>query len=58
MSEEALPKWEQACEPSVPGGRVDTYRLRVPGGWIYEVMSQTTDTSSVCFVPTPSGGAS
>ena len=51
--QEALPKWEMAAE-SYHKDRPNedlTYRLKVPGGWLYRVVEQ--NGTSMAFVPEP-----
>lgn len=38
-----MAKWEKIA--------ADTYRLPVPGGWLYSVMWQAENVESVVFVP-------
>lgn len=48
MEESKVPEWERVTE--------DTFRLEVPGGWLYEVCGRDSDGGarfSICFVPTP-----
>lgn len=47
MDESEIPQWEAAGRN--PGG-VDTWRLKVPGGWVYEVRTEN-QSNAVCFVP-------
>jgi hypothetical protein len=39
-------EWEKVCEEN---GVSHTYRLRVPGGWLYKVLSKAR--MQMCFVP-------
>ena len=48
-------KWEEVSVDAKGAGH--TYRLRVPGGWLYRTVSTDdrgyTDAQSSCFVPMP-----
>ena len=46
-----LHKWEIVSQ-SEPGDNATTYRMRVPGGWLYRYQPNiTSPPSSMAFVP-------
>lgn len=59
----ALPTWEPVTATLLSGGSPDlTYRMRVPGGWIYRTVTVAQHASpnlpdipavAMCFVPMP-----
>ena len=57
MSDQQQPpvhKWEIVSQGSGPGENASTYRMRVPGGWLYRYQPNiTSPPSSMAFVPDP-----
>jgi hypothetical protein len=51
----SLHKWEIVAQAEL-GDNATTYRMRVPGGWLYRYQPNiTSPPSSMAFVPDPVG---
>ena len=49
-----LHQWEIVSQGRDPGENASTYRMRVPGGWLYRHQPNiTSPPSSMAFVPDP-----